>query len=250
VLGVEGDFDLFDFCLVNAEYPAMPKVLFIPSAEIVQPQSNIATLGFPGTELLDQELLRTLRLPQNYTNSLPPFSYLKDIFFGFGRKCVSLGKTRYPFGISDGKWVELLNYKADLDTHIIISDETVFFGNSGGPVICLDNCKTYRILDKSNQEWLLVEFVGIHSGGEFVNCVDCLHILPERRKYQPPSDLKVCHSCRMDPSRKKISLNYNYSLSVHHPDFVRCYKDKVLPCLRKLFPELPICVQRYINLHA
>ncbi len=86
VFGVPGDFDLFDFCLINAELPSVPKVLLIPCVEFIQPNSNIATLSFPGTEILSEELLKTLKPPSNFLDSLQPFSYLKDIFFGFGKK--------------------------------------------------------------------------------------------------------------------------------------------------------------------
>jgi hypothetical protein len=84
----------------------------------------------------------------------------------------------------------------------------LFFGNSGRPGICLDNCKLHKAFDKKFQEWILVQFVGIHSGGEFVNCVDCLHVLPYKRKEESPSNLNICHNA----NRKKTSYVYNYSL--------------------------------------
>lgn len=50
-------------------HPSMTKVLFVPSTEIVQPQSNVGTIGFPGTESLTQEL----KLPTNYANSFKAY---------------------------------------------------------------------------------------------------------------------------------------------------------------------------------
>jgi hypothetical protein len=174
---------------------------------------------------------------------------LSDIFFGFGKKCISVGTTLAPFGILNNKWREMPNYNADKSQYCIISNETVFFGNSGGPVICLDSCKTIKVLDKNKQEWNLIEFIGIHSGGEFINCLDCLHQLPEKRKYQNPFMLHACSSCQSQPERKTTPFKYNYSISVHHPDFVRCYMEIILPRLKEFFLVLPSCIQDYIKIH-
>lgn len=180
VLGVTEDFNLFDLSLIRVNYPSATKVLFVPFSQFIQPGSNIATIGFPGIEMLNQPMFKYLNLPPTYEASLPPFRYLSDVFFGFGKKCVSVGTTIAPFGIVNNKWKGRLNYHADRTQYCIISNETVFFRNSGGPVICLDSCKTIKMLDKNKQEWNLVEFIGIHSSGEFINCLDCLQKLPEK----------------------------------------------------------------------
>lgn len=249
ILGVVGDFDVFDFSLLNVFYPSGPKVLFVPSSQFIQPGSNIVTIGFPGTELLNVNLLKQLNLPSTYEASLPPFKYLSDIFFGFGKKCVRVGTTKAPFGIVNNEWKELSNYTADIKQYCVVSDETVFIGNSGSPVICLDNCKVNKVLDRFKQEWFLVEFIGIHSGGEFVDCLNCLHMLPEKRKYQNPFLLNTCISCQAQPERKKKPFSYNYSISVHHSDFANCYMQFILPRMVELFPVLPTCILDYVNLH-
>lgn len=250
VLGVTGDFNLFDFALVNIHYPSMPRILFVPSIQFIHPGSNVAVIGFPWTELLNRKVMKDLRLPGNYKSSLPPFEYLRDIFFGFGKKCISIGKTSSAFGVENGEWKALENFEADINQYSIISNETVFFGNSGGPVICLDNCKIVKAYDKCKREWKLVKFNDMHSGGEFVNCIDCLHKLPNQREDEYSFNLQICNSCKNHPNRKKTPLRYNYSISVHHSDFARCYINSILPRLRELFPDLLNCIQDYVNLHS
>ena len=79
----------------------------------------------------------------------------------------------------------------------------------------------------------------VDAGGEFVNCVDCLSVDPAARMQQQPAQLLACNNCQYSTGQQKTSLTYNYSLSVHHPDFVRSYKNYVLPELNKLFKDLP-----------
>lgn len=57
--------------------------------------------------------------------------------------------------------------------------------------------------------------------------------------------LHACSSCQDQPERKITPFTYNYSISVHHPDFVCCYMEIILPRPKELFPILPSCIQDY-----
>ena len=132
--------------------------------------------------------------------------------------------------------------------HAFVSNETVFFGNSGGPVVCLEKVHIHSAQDTQGNEWTLVEFFGIHSGGQFINCVDCVRVHPKLRETQEPSSLRACRNCA-DGGRDPRSLTYNYNISVHHDMFVDVYKKTIVPKLRELFGELPSCIQHYLDEH-
>jgi outer membrane protein assembly factor BamB len=160
VLGTEGDFDLFDFALLSIDNSCLPKVLFVPSSKAVQTNHTIATIGYPGVEAIDSHHMNKVVSNSNYRGSLPPFPYLKQIFFGFGQKCVSIGTVSGPYALDGEEWKELPAYTYSKTDHAIISHETVFFGNSGGPVICLNTCEVHTATDVHGHVWTLVEYIG------------------------------------------------------------------------------------------
>ena len=251
ILGLTGNFNIFDVALFSVEYADQPKVLFIPSASCVQPGSTIATIGFPGSELMDSNDYTNSLIPFSYRNSIPNFHYLKNIFYQFGGLCASVGTILRPYGEDNKQWIERDSTEYTPHNHYaLVSDETVFDGSSGGPLVCLDNLKIFKVKDKTGIEWTLVEFVGIHTGGEFVSCIDCLRQLPKTRAIQNPSTLKVCEICTSDePPKMKKSKAYNHSISVHHEMFAEMYKTRVIPKIRELFGTLPEGILAYINVH-
>jgi hypothetical protein len=224
VLGVTGNFDLFDVALFSVDYVDQPRVLFIPSASCVKPDSTVAAIGYPGTELLDENAYKNTT-PSVYRHNIPNFQYLKQLFYGFGGLCASVGTVMKPYAENNNQWIEIDNFEYTPDNHFaIISNETVFGGNSGGPLVCLDDLRVHEIEDIDGNTWRLVEFVGIHTGGEFVNCVDCLHQLPNKRSSQHPSNLRVCPFCisNLDQTGRQ-TMTYNHSISVHHEKFVEMF---------------------------
>lgn len=249
ILGVEGVFDIFDVALLSVPDYNQKRVLFIPSATCVQPGSTIATLGYPGTELLDEfQYSNTVDLPISYKNSIPSYSYLKNIFYGFGRLRASVGTILRSYTEKNNQWLEDTDVKYTPHNHYaLVSNETVF----GGPVVCLDNMNIlHKEIDKSGNTWTLVEFVAIHTGGEFVRCIDCLQELPKAREDQKPYTLHACPKCpSLNPTSQTQSMTYNHSISVHHPSFVNMYQTKIVPKIVDLFGRLPQCVQSYVDIH-
>lgn len=255
ILGTRGNFDVFDITLLSVHYLEQPKVLFIPSSRCVQPGSIIATLGYPGTEALTENLYANMHLAPAYRNAIPPFPYLQRIFYGFGGLCASVGTVVRPYKEKNGMWMEDddINYTPH-NHYALVSNETAFGGNSGGPMISLDDENKAAIIheveDTTGTVWRLVEFVAIHTGGEFISCVDCLQVLPGKREMQSPATLRACHRClSTDHPTPTNTLMYNYSISVHHPCFVKMYKTKVVPGLVALFGRLPDIVQQFVAVH-
>ncbi len=67
---------------------------------------------------------------------LPPFKELKEIFNGFGQRCVSYGHVIAPYKLNESstEWIEdLENRKTDFSNYqCIISNENLYQDSSGG----------------------------------------------------------------------------------------------------------------------
>jgi hypothetical protein len=72
-------------------------ILFVPSTQHVQIDDPIITISHPGNEFSTQESSGRLR----YDLFLPPFNELKNIFHGFGGRCVSYGRVIAPYKLNE-----------------------------------------------------------------------------------------------------------------------------------------------------
>lgn len=251
ILGSTGGFDMFDFALVSTQHTGQERVIFVPSPTCVKQGDAIASLGFPGLEAMEENQFK-MGTPDSFHSTLPPFWYIKKIFHDFGNKCVSVGRVLNPYELSTEGWVEKKDFVFTPHNHIaIISNEATMVGCSGAPVVNLNNLLIHEEKDVHGEMWTLVEYVGTHSGGEFVYCQDCLRTNPSSRVGWEHSQKlgAVCLMCRANPDRKTDSFCYNYSLSVHHPQYVNMYKKHVAPRLESLFGKLPSCVEQFLCQH-
>ncbi|KAL9657271.1 hypothetical protein ABK040_011491 [Willaertia magna] len=212
------------------------KVLFIPCPTVLQINDEMFTVHYPGLE--GNEFTHTIWQHEDYIEWAPNNQLASDIFHQFGKLCVSTGKVIAPYieKVENDKilWVPNNDLKFTTEnSNFILSNESVMYGSSGGCVQS-NQCEIIKVGD-----FTLVEFHGIHFGGEFIKCQNCLKNLKQHLKEEKISWAKWDINsdkwgfCKCEASSLE-GLAYNYSVSVHHPLFKDVYKQLILPELLKL----------------
>ncbi len=65
--------------------------------------------------------------------------------------CASVGTIMRPYIEKNSEWVEDRDFQyTPFNHHALISNETVFGGNSGGPVVCLEKNPWQNIVEKND----------------------------------------------------------------------------------------------------
>ncbi|KAG2375041.1 hypothetical protein C9374_010045 [Naegleria lovaniensis] len=246
ILAMEGDFGFLDVSLHQLELGPNnneeeeqeygSKVLFIPCPTVLQIGHPSFTLHYPGVE--GQPFSSFLSSHTNYRNWAPSDELVENIFHGFGKLCLSTGKVLPPFvekrdHDAETEWVPNYDHQYQRDQEFIMTNECVMTGSSGGCVLSME-CQHMDV-----EGITLIEFHGIHFGGEFVKCKNCLRISKQAqvakiidKTSQNPQSWNFCSECQNGV--KPSSLVYNYAVSVHHPLFKEMYKKLVLPELLKV----------------
>ena len=134
----------------------------------------------------------------------------------------------------------------------VIANSCSFFSGSSGALI-------HRIGGQPDT------FCGLHIGGDFAHCSDCLKIMPKDRHCSVHLEaITSCSECRssgcVDCKRNNRYLQFYFILrnikegfgynaySVHHPAFVILYAKYVIP---SFYDKVPNIVKEYMksNLH-
>ncbi|KAL9648716.1 hypothetical protein ABK040_003654 [Willaertia magna] len=255
VLGLKGDYDLFDFAILKVTpISRFNNVLFIPSAEKLVTNDHIAVLGYPGHEDLNQDHYKGCQMGFStaYIGWTPEFEKQKRAFGGFGRLCANFGYVlpQYKENSTSGLWEQV----GQEDKRFIVSNENVFNGSSGSPLIKVNSCYSPEKIDC----YSFVPFNAIHFSGEFVRCSQCLkeskllgNVENVSRPYISWEQWKFCSICQnentYDNSR---AFAYNSSISVNHPLFVKAYVAFILPEIVKLTNnQLPSALKDWLAEH-
>ncbi|KAL9651892.1 hypothetical protein ABK040_000238 [Willaertia magna] len=251
VLGFKGDYDLFDFTILKViPISRFHNVLFIPSAEELVTGDHIAVLGYPGHEELNLDHYENFNLSAEYVDWVPEFEKQKVAFGGFGRLCASFGYVlpQYKENSTSGLWEQA----GQEDKRFIISNENVFKGSSGSPLIKVNSCYSPEKIDG----YSFVPFNAIHFSGEFVRCSQCLKESKLLRNIEASSTFgsskwKFCSCCKNEKTHDNSrAFAYNSSISVNHPLFIKAYVAFILPEIVKLTNnQLPSALKDWLAKH-
>eukprot|EP01119_Soliformovum_irregulare_P014010 TRINITY_DN3783_c0_g1_i5.p1 TRINITY_DN3783_c0_g1~~TRINITY_DN3783_c0_g1_i5.p1 ORF type:complete len:392 (-),score=77.18 TRINITY_DN3783_c0_g1_i5:641-1816(-) len=176
---------------------ANSRVIFIPSMRTVDPATNIISISYPGNEAATTNAELSFGPDLNhqqdlatYREMLPAFQDLRARFNGFGVSTVAYGKCIKPFKLHEGFWIENIAFQSTIDTDsIIVSNENSLCGGSGGAILRHD-FQISSLNDTKGDVWTMVEFNGLHFGGEFIPCQECLSLDPSARVTLEPSQIQ------------------------------------------------------------
>jgi len=190
-----------------------------PDFPMVSEGDNLVTFSYPGVAGAALKALNYVYgdLPH------PSEDRCYVIFNGFDKKSASFGKV------------------LKVENNIFCSSCCLFGGSSGALI--------HKLGSKP------CTFIGIHIGGDYAHCKNCLKIEPSKRNCpKHPEALTSCNDCRkngcFDCQKNSQHVlepfGYNFGYSVHHPAFVLLYAKYVLPSFGA---SIPIDIQLYLQAH-
>ena len=145
VLGRRGDFQFLDETLVKLSENVQTRVLFVPSPEVPQVGDSVVTFSFPGS--LESPEAEFEGHPC-YRKLMPELDIVQKVLHQFGFLCASYGKVIPPYGLNGERWIPVTNHLYDhTNQSIILSDECLTVGSSGGCLVCLEKCSPPKIVN-------------------------------------------------------------------------------------------------------
>jgi len=229
-----------------------PHVLFVPSARALATGDSVICLSFPGHEETHQPFTRVTECDQYiYRHEPADSTTMFKAFAGYGKKTASYGRVITGFGLVNNEWTEH-NIVADTSTeHYIPTNQSVLPGSSGGALLPGDFRMEFAV-DRNGVEWTLVEYAGIHFGGEFIPCSSCFKH-PDARREMKPALIKGYSGCQACKEKKPVPIAYNYAISVHHKLLVDSYNVRrggsFAEELMTMFPSVPPLIRAYYEVH-